>query len=149
MMEGYVGVEEPGAYEDGWFRTGDLVRLDEEGYLYITGRIKEIIVLPNGENVSPAEVETHFNALPFIQDSQVFEARSALGEPILALEVVLRPTELTDMDDAARKAFAVAELEKVNRTLPGFSQVSRIVVRDTDFERSPAMKIVRYKHVQD
>jgi long-chain acyl-CoA synthetase len=149
MMEGYVGVEEPGAYEDGWFRTGDLVRLDEEGYLYITGRIKEIIVLPNGENVSPAEVETHFNALPFIQDSQVFEARSALGEPILALEVVLRPTELTDMDDEARKAFAVAELEKVNRTLPGFSQVSRIVVRDTDFERSPAMKIVRYKHVQN
>ena len=149
MMEGYVGVEEPGAYEDGWFRTGDLVRLDEDGYLYITGRIKEIIVLPNGENVSPAEVEVHFNALPFIQDSQVFEARSALGEPILALEVVLRPTELTDMDDAARKAYAVAELEKVNRTLPGFQQVSRITVRDTDFERSPAMKIVRYKNVQN
>ena len=63
--------------------------------------------------------------------------------------MVLRPTELTDMDDEARKAFAVAELEKVNRTLPGFSQVSRIVVRDTDFERSPAMKIVRYKHVQN
>jgi len=149
MMEGYVGVEEPGAYEDGWFRTGDLVRLDDEGYLYITGRIKEIIVLPNGENVSPAEVETHFNALPFIQDSQVFESRSALGEPILALEVVLRPTELTNLDDEARKAFAVAELEKINRTLPGFMQVSRIVVRDTDFQRSPAMKIVRYKHVQD
>ncbi len=149
MMEGYVGVEEPGAYEDGWFKTGDLVRLDDEGYLYITGRIKEIIVLPNGENVSPAEVETHFNALPFIQDSQVFESRSALGEPILALEVVLRPTELTNLDDEARKAFAIAELEKINRTLPGFMQVSRIVVRDTDFQRSPAMKIVRYKHVQD
>ena len=149
MRDGYVGVEEPGAYEDGWFRTGDLVRLDDEGYLYITGRIKEIIVLPNGENVSPAEVETHFNALPFIQDSQVFESRSALGEPILALEVVLRPTELTNLDDEARKAFAVAELEKINRTLPGFMQVSRIVVRDTDFQRSPAMKIVRYKHVQD
>lgn len=149
MMDGYVGVEEPGAYEDGWFKTGDLVRLDDEGYLYITGRIKEIIVLPNGENVSPAEVETHFNALPFIQDSQVFESRSALGEPILALEVVLRPTELTNLDDEARKAFAVAELEKINRTLPGFMQVSRIVVRDTDFARSPAMKIVRYKHVQD
>ena len=149
MMDGYVGVEEPGAYEDGWFRTGDLVRLDDEGYLYITGRIKEIIVLPNGENVSPAEVETHFNALPFIQDSQVFESRSALGEPILALEVVLRPTELINLDDEARKAFAVSELEKVNRTLPGFMQVSRIVVRDTDFQRSPAMKIVRYKHVQD
>ena len=146
MMDGYVGVSEPDAYEDGWFKTGDLVRMDEEGYLYITGRIKEIIVLPNGENVSPAEVETHFNELSFIQDSQVFEAENELGAPILALEVVVRATELLDMDEAARKAYAVSELEKVNRTLPGFMQVSKITVRDTDFQRSPAMKIVRYKH---
>ena len=149
MMDGYVGVNEPGAYDDGWFKTGDLVRFDEDGYLYITGRIKEIIILPNGENVSPAEVELHFNALPFIQDSQVFESRSDLGEPILALEVVLRATELTDMSDEERKAYATAELEKVNRTLPGFQQVSRITIRDTDFQRSPAMKIVRYKYGSD
>ncbi len=146
MMEGYVGVSEPEAYEDGWFKTGDLVRMDEEGFLYITGRIKEIIVLPNGENVSPAEVEVHFNALPFIQDSQVFESRSPLGEPILAMEVVLRATELTELSDEERRAYAVQELEKVNKTLPGFQQVSQITVRDTDFQRSPAMKIVRYGH---
>lgn len=146
MMDGYVGVSEPGAYEDGWFKTGDLVRMDEEGYLYITGRTKEIIVLPNGENVSPAEVETHFNALPFVQDSQVFEDVGELGTPILALEVVLRATELTDRSEEERKAFASAELEKVNRTLPAFQQVSKITIRDTDFQRSPAMKIVRYRH---
>ena len=146
MMDGYVGVTEPGAYEEGWFKTGDLVRMDEDGYLYITGRIKEIIVLPNGENVSPAEVETHFNALPFIQDSQVFESESELGAPILALEVVLRATELTNLSEEERKAYAIAELEKVNQTLPEFQQVSKITIRDSDFQRSPAMKIVRYKH---
>ena len=146
MMAGYVGVNEPDAYEDGWFKTGDLARFDEDGYLYITGRIKEIIILPNGENVSPAEVEARFNVLPFIQDSQVFESRSDLGEPILALEVVLRATALTELSDEERKAYAVEELQKVNRTLPGFQQVSRITVRDTDFQRSPAMKIVRYGH---
>ncbi|MBR6271075.1 MAG: acyl--CoA ligase [Lachnospiraceae bacterium] len=146
MMDGYVGTEEPDAYSDGWFRTGDLARIDDEGFLYITGRIKEIILLPNGENVSPAEVEARFNKLSFVQDSQVFEDRSALGKPILALEVVLRPTELTDMDDEARKAYAVDELEKINRTLPGYWQVSKITIRDTDFQRSPAMKIVRYGH---
>ena len=53
------------------------------------------------------------------------------------------------MEPEAAKAFAVAELEKVNRTLPGFQQVSRITVRDADFQRSPAMKIVRYKNVQN
>lgn len=146
MMEGYLGVDEPDAYEDGWFKTGDLVRMDEDGYLYITGRIKEIIVLPNGENVSPAEVETHFNALPFIQDSQVFESENELGAPILALEVVLRATELTELSDEDRKAYALRELEAVNRRLPEFQQVSKITVRDTDFQRSPAMKIVRYRH---
>ena len=146
MMDGYVGAAEADAYEDGWFKTGDLARFDEEGYLYITGRIKEIIVLQSGENVSPAEVEVAFNALPFVQDSQVFEDRSELGAQILALEVVLRPTELTDMEPEARKAYATAELEKVNRTLPPFQQVSKITIRDTDFQRSPAMKIVRYRY---
>ena len=145
MMEGYLGLEEPDAYEDGWFKTGDLVRMDEDGFLYITGRTKEIIVLQSGENVSPAEVEAHFSALPFVQDSQVFESENELGAQILALEVVLRATELTDMEPEARKDYAVSELEKVNRTLPAFEQVSRITIRDTDFARSPAMKIVRYK----
>ena len=146
MMEGYVGVEEPDAYEDGWFKTGDLARLDEDGYLYITGRTKEIIVLQSGENVSPAEVETAFNALPFVQDSQVFEDENELGAQILALEVVLRPTELTQMEPEQKKQYALEELKKVNETLPQFQRVSRITIRDTDFQRSPAMKIVRYRH---
>ncbi len=146
MMEGYVGAEEPDAYEDGWFKTGDLAHLDEDGYLYITGRIKEIIVLQSGENVSPAEVETSFNALPFVQDSQVFEDENEFGAQILALEVVLRPTVLTELSPEERKEYAMQELERVNKTLPSFQQVSRIVIRDTDFRRSPAMKIVRYKH---
>ena len=146
MMDGYVGVDEPDAYEDGWFKTGDLVRMDEDGYLYITGRRKEIIVLPNGENVSPAEVEQHFNAIPLIQDSQVFEDENELGRPILALEVVLRPTEMAGAPEAERRAAAVSQLEAVNRTLPAWQQVQRITVRDSDFKRSPAMKIVRYSH---
>ncbi len=146
MMDGYVGVEEAGAYEDGWFKTGDLVRIDEDGYLYITGRTKEIIVLQSGENVSPAEVETAFNALPFVQDSQVFESENEFGAQILALEVVLRPTELTNLAPEERSAYALKELEAVNKKLPTFQQVSKITIRDSDFQRSPAMKIVRYKH---
>ena len=146
MMDGYVGSDESGFDEEGWFHTGDLVRQDENGLLYITGRIKEIIVLSNGENISPAELEGHFNALPFIQDSQVFETVTDGGRHILALEVVPRQTVLQKIKAADPKKFIIGELEKVNRSLPSFQRITRITVRDSDFERSPSMKIVRYKN---
>ena len=146
MMDGYVGV--PGAneeaYEDGWFKTGDLVRWDEDGYLYITGRCKEIIVLPTGENVSPAEVEIYFNELPEVQDSQVFEDVDEHGNHFLALEVVPRMVELSKVEAEDKGKWLVEALQKVNMKLPPFERVSRIVIRDTDFQRTPAMKIVRY-----
>ena len=145
MMDGYVGGDETGFDEDGWFHTGDLVRQDENGLLWITGRIKEIIVLSNGENISPAEVEAHFNALPFIQDSQVFEAVTDSGRHILALEVVPRATVIGKMGLDDPNGFILAELEKVNETLPDHQRVMRMTVRDSDFERSPSMKIVRYR----
>ena len=145
MMDGYVGREEPDAYADGWFRTGDLVRMDDDGFLYITGRIKEIIVLPSGENISPAELEAQFNSLAVIQDSQVFEDVDAAGRHFLSLEVVPRATELAKLGDIDREAFIRGELEKINAALPAFSRVNKIVIRSSDFERTPSMKIVRYK----
>ena len=144
MLDRYVGEEEE-AWKDGWFHTGDLARVDEKGFLYIVGRRKEVIVLSNGENVSPAEVEQHFNALPQVQDSQVFEDVTESGAHILALEVVPRLTELGGRSPEEIAAFLKEELEKINRTLPTYQRVSRITVRDKDFERTPSMKIVRYK----
>ena len=111
IMTGYIGEEEPSFTEDGWFKTGDLARLDSDGFLYITGRIKEVIILPNGENVSPAEVEAKFNELSFIQDSQVFASKNEAGAPILALEVVPRLTELGGMKPEEIKPFITEKLE--------------------------------------
>ena len=145
MMDGYVGDDNDSAYQDGWFKTGDLVRIDDDGFLYITGRIKEIIILENGENVSPAEVEAHFNALPFIQDSQVFESTDENGRSILALEVVPRMSEIPENEKGNPEAFILDALKKINADLPPFERVSRMEIRKSDFERSPSMKIVRYK----
>ena len=144
MLDCYVGEDEQAWKEDGWFHTGDLARFDEDGYLYITGRTKEIIVLANGENISPAELEARFNELPFIQDSQVFEDVDETGRHFLALEVVPRATELGALGEEPMKKIE-AELWALNdRQLPA-ERVSRIVIRDTDFARSPSMKILRYK----
>ena len=145
MMDGYVGEDETDAYEDGWFKTGDLVRLDDEGFLYITGRIKEIIVLSNGENISPAEVEAKFAVLDYIQDCQVFEDVDDKGLHFLSLEVVPRATEIAKLGDVDVNAFLIGELEKINATLPPHERVNKMTVRTSDFERTPSMKIVRYK----
>ncbi|MBQ1684909.1 MAG: AMP-binding protein [Clostridia bacterium] len=143
MLDCYVGEDEQ-AWQDGWFHTGDLARFDDDGFLYITGRIKEVIVLDNGENISPAELEARFNALDFIQDSQVFEDVDEGGRHFLALEVVPRMTELASLGENPMKAIEDALWEVNSKQLPA-ERVSRIVIRDKDFERSPSMKILRYK----
>ncbi len=139
MMDGYINPQDnAAAYEDGWFKTGDLARFDADGYLYITGRTKEVIVLSNGENVSPAEVEAKFNELETVQDSLV----SADGDALM-LEVVPRNTVLLSKGLEDPIAYLREQLNAVNRTLPTYQRVSKIVIRDTDFKRSPSMKILR------
>ena len=140
MMDGYVGnpQENAAAFEDGWFKTGDLARFDEDGFLYITGRTKEIIVLSNGENVSPAEVEAKFNELETVQDSLV-----TAENDVLVLEVVPRNTVLMTKGLQDPIAYLREQLNEVNRVLPTYQRVAKIVIRDTDFKRSPSMKILR------
>lgn len=140
MMESYVGEPEENAeaYEDGWFKTGDLGRLDEDGFLYITGRKKAILVLPSGENVSPEEVEACFNAIDLVQDSLVYCDENGA----LVLEVVPRKTEMAKVEGDAGKLLQ-EQIAQANSTLPSIKRVSRVVIREEDFKRSPSMKILR------
>lgn len=149
MMEGYVGEPEENAiaYEDGWFKTGDLVRIDEEGFLYIVGRKKEIIVLPSGENISPAEVETKFGEIDAVQDCLVYEnsenERSGLVLEVYPRKAVLAAMQIDDPDRYLRE-----EINKVNEKLPSEQRINKIVIRETDFVRSPSMKIVRNQNAK-
>ena len=143
MMDGYVTPDDNAvAYEDGYFKTGDLVRMDDEGYLYITGRIKEIIVLSSGENVSPAELETKFCTIDTVQDCLVFDTDEG-GRQILALEVLPRMTKIKELGITDIYAHIKAEVDKINETLPSFEKINKLIIRDTDFIRTPAMKIAR------
>ncbi len=144
MMDGYVGGENETAYEDGWFKTGDLARIDEEGFLYITGRTKEIIVLQSGENVSPAELEVKFYGIDAVQDCVVYD-RAENGSQYLVLEVLPRAAILKEKGITDPEGYIREEVAKINATLPSFEKITRIVLRDTDFPRTPAMKIDRKK----
>ncbi len=144
MFTCYLGDPEENkkAFEDGWFKTGDLVRIDEDGFLYIVGRCKEVIVLSTGENVSPAEIENEFDKIAIIQDSLVY-AEEEDGKQYLALQVYPRATELAKYSGVDKEAFIKEEINKVNKTLPPFKRISKIIIRDKDFNRSPSMKILR------
>ena len=140
VMLKYDGDEEEtaNAFEDGWFKTGDLVRFDEDGYLYIVGRIKDVIVLDSGEKVSPAELEDKFCEPDYIADAMVYEDEDN-GVQCLTLEVVLRTGA------SVEKEKVLEELNAINDTLYSYQKVNKIIIRDTDFERTPAMKKIRIK----
>lgn len=144
VMLGYAGNLEETAkvLEDGWLKTGDLVRFDEEGFLYITGRIKNLIILSNGENVSPEEIEEYFYKSPCIKDCMVREMEvngsAVIGIDILPFEPAVAGMSEEDIISAMQKL-----TDDINAKFPAFKRVSKVVVRKEDFPRTGSMKIAR------
>lgn len=142
LFSGYTDpAETENAFTDGWFRTGDAARLDEDGFLYIMGRKKEMLLTANGENVYPAEVEALFNVLPEVQESQLYVTRDTEGHEMLALEVL--PRARGEGDETLMR-----KLKEINSTLPGFCRAKRITLRENDFERTASLKMKRYPQMR-
>ena len=128
--------------EDGFFKTGDLVRFDEEEFLFIVGRIKEIIVLPTGEKISPFDLENKFDELDIVQDCMVY-LEEETGR--LCVQVYPRMVELAKLNLSDPEKYIKEEINKINNLLPSFMRVSKVIIRKDDFVRTPAMKIIRGK----
>jgi len=128
--------------EDGWFRTGDLCRFDEEGFLYITGRIKNLIILPNGENVSPESLEEPFYADPCVRDAMVKED-DLNGSQVIAIEILPFMPAFDGKPWEEVVAYMNKLVEKVNATLPSTHQIRKVTVRTEDFKRTGSMKVAR------
>lgn len=128
--------------EDGWFRTGDLCRFDEEGFLYITGRIKNLIILPNGENVSPESLEEPFYADPCVRDAMVKED-DLNGAQVISVEILPFMPAFDGKTPEEIHAYMQALVDKVNATLPTTHQIRKMTVRTEDFKRTGSMKVAR------
>lgn len=124
------------AFDDGWFKTGDLARMNDEGFIYIVGRIKNLILLGNGENISPEEVEEAFYRGKYVQDCLVSETVIS-GNPVTQLEVY--PVEKVS-DEAVME-----EMKAVRATLPSTMRPARMLIRHQPFEKNASMKIIRAK----
>ena len=142
---GYYGDPEKTAETltpDGWIKTGDLVRFDEEGYMYIVGRIKNLIILSNGENVSPESIEEPFYKDDRLRDCLVKEDEQD-GRQVIAIEILPRIEAFGNAPWETVEAYFKDLVGKVNATLPTTHQVSKITVRKEDFKRTGAMKVSR------
>ena len=127
--------------EDGWFRTGDMGILDEEGSLFIKGRNKCMILGPSGQNIYPEEVETVINNQPYVVDSLVIEDNGGLT----ALIYPDFPQGARDgMKQEAFVKYLEGTLPELNKELPNYAKLKKIEVMSEDFERTPKKSIKRY-----
>ena len=127
--------------EDGWFRTGDMGVLDEDGCLYIRGRSKCMILGPSGQNIYPEEVETVINSQPYVVDSLVVEDEGGLTALIYP-DFPQGAKEGMNQREFAR--FVEGTLPELNKVLPNYARLKKIRVMTEDFERTPKKSIKRY-----
>ncbi len=128
--------------EDGWLHTGDLCRFDEDGFLYITGRIKNLIILANGENVSPESLEEPFYADPCVRDAMVKED-DFNGARVIAIEILPFMPAFEGKPWKEVEAYMHNLVKKINATLPSTHQIIKVTVRTEDFKRTGSMKVAR------
>lgn len=126
---------------EGWLHTGDLGIIDQEGYLFIKGRSKNMILGPSGQNIYPEEIEDRLNALPYVSESLIIEQDGKLTALVYP-----------DYEQAKKDKIPEENLKKlmednrklVNTLLPAYSQIARLKVRENEFEKTPKRSIKRY-----
>ena len=150
VMLGYYQDEKATAEamtDDGYFRTGDYGKLDENGILYITGRKKNLIILSNGKNVYPEEIENELISVPGVQDIIVYEGKSRRGMEHNAIVAEIYPDkdyiDKNKIEDV--KAHLQPYINEYNKTAVAYKKIAILKVRTEDFPKNTLRKIMRFK----
>ena len=153
VMKGYY--KEPGITkevftEDGWFRTGDLGKFDKSGFLYIKGRIKNMIVGASGENIYPEEIESVINRMEYVLESLVVQQKGRLVAMVhLNMEEIeqrfkqLKDEAVQIVNDKVDEILTEIQ-QKVNEEVNKFSRIQTVVLQPVPFEKTPTQKIKRF-----
>ena len=148
VMKGYYKMpqETAEALRGGWLHTGDKGYIDEDGFLFINGRVKNLIILSNGENISPEEIENKLGLNPLVGEVIVTGKDQGLTANIYPKQAVV---EASDMDDQSIQESLQSILDIYNQKQPTYRQITGLVVRKDPFVRNATGKIIREKVNED
>jgi long-chain acyl-CoA synthetase len=159
VMKGYYENEEETAkiLQDGWLHTGDLAYVDKDGFLFICGRKKNVIVLKNGKNVYPEELELLISNLPYVEENMVFgQPRHKDGDEkdlALCAKIVYKPDYMKETyaaeDPAEIEAIIRKDIDRINHALPTYKQMLRILVTDQPMIKTTTGKVKRFEEVKN
>ena len=152
VMLGYYKNEEATreVLKDGWLYTGDYGRIDKDGFLYITGRKKNVIVTKNGKNIYPEDIELYLNQSPYILESLVFGVDDPVenetrvcAQIVPKMETIEEELGRTPTDEELHKII-LAEVKKVNKKLSSYKRIQHFDIRKEEFAKTTTKKIKRY-----
>lgn len=138
---------------DGWFRTGDLGYMDEEGFLFVTGRKKDVIVLKNGKNIFPEELEMLINQLPYVTESMVFSRELEDRDYKLGVKIVYNPEVVKEMyPDTTKEALHEKIWEDIkqhiNRKMPAYKAIRELILTDVPLIKTTTQKVKRFEELK-
>ena len=152
-MLGYYKMpdETASVMDDDWFNTGDLGFLDPDGWLYLTGRKKNVIVTKNGENIYPEEIEAVVNNHPYVSDCMVYSS-GGNGNDVVTIQIIPNMENISHELGAEPNAEELQKLMKsligdINEKMPNYKRIRSIILRKEDFVRTTTKKIIRKENI--
>ena len=136
------------ALKNGWFYTGDYGHIDKDGFVFMSGRKKDVIVLKNGKNIYPQELEFLINKLPYVEESMVFSRDRNSMDTMLCAKIVYNKDSAKDLfeteDVSKLKEFIWKDIKEINKKLPDVKHIKDIIITEEPLIKTTTQKIKRF-----